>query len=74
MMKAHFRCRKPAIEHKSSLLSQASGGTHLLRYRAPVMELMCLNRRELVVFSIRLDSRVLIVELARSTSILAITS
>jgi hypothetical protein len=38
------------------------------------MELIRLNRRELVVFSVRLDSRVLIVELARSTSILAITS
>ena len=59
---------------QSSLLSQASGGTHLLHYRAPVMELIRLNRRELVVFSVRLDSRVLIVELARSTSILAITS
>jgi hypothetical protein len=60
---SHLCCRK-----------QASGGTHLLHYRAPVMELIRLNRRELVVFSVRLDSRVLIVELARSTSILAITS
>jgi len=35
---------------QSSLLSQASGGTHLLHYRAPVMELIRLNRRELVVY------------------------
>ena len=35
---------------QSSLLSQASGGTHLLHYRAPVMELIRLNRRELVAY------------------------
>ena len=36
---SHLCCRK-----------QASGGTHLLHYRASVMELIRLNRRELVAY------------------------